>query len=34
LEAAGYKHGRWLDSVLMQRTLGDGRASPPTIPIR
>jgi L-amino acid N-acyltransferase YncA len=34
LEATGYKHGRWLDSVLMQRALGEGAARPPTIPIR
>ena len=25
----GYKHGRWLDSVLMQRALGDGASTPP-----
>jgi phosphinothricin acetyltransferase len=25
----GYKFGRWLDSVMMQRPLGDGAASPP-----
>jgi phosphinothricin acetyltransferase len=24
LENVGFKHGRWLDSVLMQRALGDG----------
>ena len=24
LQDVGFKHGRWLDSVLMQRTLGDG----------
>ena len=29
LEAVGFKHGRWLDTVLMQRPLGDGGASPP-----
>ena len=29
LRAAGWKHGRWIDSVLMQRALGPGRASPP-----
>jgi L-amino acid N-acyltransferase YncA len=33
LEAVGHKHGRWLDSVLMQRTLGDGAVSPPTKPV-
>jgi phosphinothricin acetyltransferase len=27
-EAVGWKHGRWLDSVLMQRTLGAGAAEP------
>ncbi|MGE0221620.1 MAG: N-acetyltransferase family protein [Acetobacteraceae bacterium] len=32
LEAVGYKHGRWLDSVLMQRRLGQGDASPPDRP--
>ena len=25
----GRKHGRWLDTVQMQRTLGDGTATPP-----
>ena len=25
----GFKHGRWLDSVLMQRALGAGAATPP-----
>lgn len=29
IEGSGYKHGRWLDTVLMQRSLGDGKASPP-----
>lgn len=24
LEAVGFKHGRWVDSVLMQKTLGSG----------
>jgi len=33
LASVGYKHGRWLDSVLMQRALGDGAASPPTVRI-
>lgn len=32
LEPVGYKHGRWLATVLMQRTLGEGAATPPTIP--
>jgi L-amino acid N-acyltransferase YncA len=25
----GFKHGRWLDTVLMQRALGDGGVTPP-----
>jgi L-amino acid N-acyltransferase YncA len=29
LENIGFKHGRWLDSVLMQRSLGQGSAMPP-----
>jgi len=29
LEAVGWKHGRWVDSVLMQRALGPGRTTPP-----
>lgn len=29
IEGSGYKHGRWLDTVLMQRQLGDGKAIPP-----
>lgn len=28
LRAVGYKHGRWLDSVLMQRALGAGDTTP------
>src|SRR5436305_366941 len=28
-EAVGYKFGRWLDSVLMQRPLGKGSSAPP-----
>ena len=27
LSAVGWKHGRWLDTVLMQRALGDGATS-------
>ncbi len=27
----GYKHERWLDCVLMQRTLGDGATTPPSL---
>ncbi|HYM72524.1 MAG TPA: GNAT family N-acetyltransferase [Stellaceae bacterium] len=29
IRAAGYKFGRWVDSVLMQRALGDGDTTPP-----
>ncbi|MCB9947780.1 MAG: N-acetyltransferase [Rhodospirillaceae bacterium] len=29
LAAVGFKFGRWVDSVLMQRPLGDGDATPP-----
>ena len=29
LEAIGFKLGRWVDSVLMQRPLGEGSASLP-----
>ena len=29
LRAAGWKHGRWVDSVLMQRALGAGSTSAP-----
>lgn len=29
LRSIGFKFGRWLDSVLMQRALGDGDAKPP-----
>jgi phosphinothricin acetyltransferase len=28
-QAVGFKHGRWVDSVLMQRALGPGSAAPP-----
>src|ERR1700684_4195431 len=28
-QAIGYKHGRWLDTVLMQRALGSGDTVPP-----
>jgi L-amino acid N-acyltransferase YncA len=27
--SVGYKHGRWLDTVLMQRALGEGNTTPP-----
>ncbi|HEU6442652.1 MAG TPA: GNAT family N-acetyltransferase, partial [Microvirga sp.] len=33
LKGIGYKHGRWLSTVLMQRTLGRGVTEPPTRPI-
>lgn len=29
LRSAGFKHGRWLDGVLMQRALGEGDATLP-----
>ena len=29
LDAVGFKHGRWLDSVTMQRALGAGSDTPP-----
>ena len=29
LVGMGWKHGRWLDTIYMQRALGDGTASPP-----
>jgi L-amino acid N-acyltransferase YncA len=29
LRAVGFKHGRWLDTVLMQRPLGNGDTAPP-----
>ena len=29
LVSVGWKHGRWLDSVLMQRPLGEGDGAPP-----
>jgi phosphinothricin acetyltransferase len=29
LRAAGWKRGRWIDSVLMQRAPGPGSSSPP-----
>jgi len=28
-QSIGYKHGRWLDTVLMQRALGSGDSTPP-----
>lgn len=33
LHGMGWKHGRWLDTIYMQRALGDGTNSPPgTVP--
>jgi phosphinothricin acetyltransferase len=29
LRSVGFKHGRWLDTVLMQRPLGGGDQTPP-----
>ncbi|MBV8032716.1 MAG: N-acetyltransferase [Betaproteobacteria bacterium] len=29
LRSVGFKHGRWVDSVVMQRPLGSGDATPP-----
>jgi L-amino acid N-acyltransferase YncA len=29
LQDVGFKHGRWLDCVLMQRALGPGATEPP-----
>ncbi|KPX94992.1 Phosphinothricin N-acetyltransferase [Pseudomonas syringae pv. actinidiae] len=29
-ESVGFKHGRWVDTVLMQRMLGDGSGSAPS----
>lgn len=29
LKSVGFKHGRWLDTVIMQRTLGVGDMTPP-----
>ncbi len=31
LQAVGYKHGRWLDTVLLQRPLGPGSSVPPRL---
>ncbi len=30
LKDVGYKHGRWLDTVIMQRALGPGATTDPT----
>ena len=29
LRSVGFKHGNWLDTVLMQRALGNGDTAPP-----
>ncbi|WAT02458.1 GNAT family N-acetyltransferase [Rouxiella chamberiensis] len=29
LTGVGYKHGRWLNTIMMQRTLGEGDTTPP-----
>jgi L-amino acid N-acyltransferase YncA len=29
IHSVGYKHGRWLDSIIMQRALGAGDTKPP-----
>ena len=31
LTAVGFKHGRWLDTVLLQRALGPGDGAPPVV---
>ncbi|MET1077752.1 MAG: N-acetyltransferase family protein [Pseudomonas sp.] len=30
-QSVGFKHGRWLDTVLMQRALGEGDSTPPEV---
>lgn len=30
--SVGFKHGRWIDIVMMQRALGEGDSSPPDAP--
>jgi phosphinothricin acetyltransferase len=30
MHSVGFKHGRWLDSVIMQRATGPGDTTPPT----
>jgi len=30
MRSVGFKHGRWLDTVLMQRALGSGAETPPS----
>ena len=29
LQSVGFKHGRWLDTMIMQRPLGDAATTPP-----
>jgi phosphinothricin acetyltransferase len=31
LPAVGWKHGRWVDTVFMTRTLGEGSTTPPNV---
>ncbi len=33
LQAAGYKFGRWVDTVMMQRALGEGDRTHPAEPL-
>jgi L-amino acid N-acyltransferase YncA len=33
LKAVGFKHGRWIDTALMQRTLGAGSTALPDDPV-
>lgn len=33
LPAVAYRHGRWADTVMVQRSLGPGSTTPPTMPI-
>lgn len=33
IKGIGYKHGRWLSTVLMHRPLGSGMSVPPTRPV-
>jgi phosphinothricin acetyltransferase len=33
LRGTGYKHGRWLDTMMMQRSLGDGTATDPDLSV-
>ena len=34
IKNVGFKFGRWLDSVLMQRALGDGATTPKRLMVR